>query len=89
MTGAFLNYKAVKMTCIQIFEDQFSMIDHFYFNFVPDTSNGLILRSIFAGGNYSFATCSPMQVPRQINVIQSLTARGVIIVLPQLFLHVN
>lgn len=40
---------------------------------IPDTTDGLQIKNIYAGGNCSFAMCISTEVTTQIHPVQSLT----------------
>lgn len=46
---------------------------------ISDTTNGLMITNLYAGGNCSFATCTSIEVPTQILTTQTIIDGGVII----------
>lgn len=46
---------------------------------ISDTTNGLMITNLYAGGNCSFATCTSIKVPTQILTTQTIIVGGVII----------
>ena len=50
---------------------------NFYSIVISDTTNGLMITNIYAGGNCSFATCTSIKVPTQILTTQTIIVGGV------------